>query len=221
VPQQVGQSAVATPYGVGIRTSADVAPFGFTLALPVDPGNCGVVFVGTPDDMVQGANSGFSWAYSDSSYVHMNGSLSVKGFAVQPTAITGFFFDPVAPERVPKLGAYVGCYSNDQGAVIYVDGVGVNSGTHSASSTTPLVSMWVGSRPNALIRCWRGVSEMAATLRVCDPGMGKELSSNPWQLFRPDPIRIYSFPSGAITLNSLTMSNFTSSGARAILSVTR
>jgi hypothetical protein len=48
-----------------------------------------------------------------------------------------------------------------------------------------------------------------------------QFQENPWQLFRADPLRIYSFPSGAITLNSLTMSNFTSSGARAILSVTR
>lgn len=48
-----------------------------------------------------------------------------------------------------------------------------------------------------------------------------ELSFNPWQIFRADPIRIYSLPSGAITINSITASNITSSGARITLGVTR
>jgi len=47
------------------------------------------------------------------------------------------------------------------------------------------------------------------------------ISANPWQLFRADPVRIYSLPSGAITLNSLTMSAITQTTARATLSVTR
>ena len=47
------------------------------------------------------------------------------------------------------------------------------------------------------------------------------LYENPWQLFRADPLRIYSLPSGAITLNSLTMSNITQTTARATLSLTR
>lgn len=50
----------------------------------------------------------------------------------------------------------------------------------------------------------------------------RELYSNPWQLFRADPIRIYSFPSGPIipTLSGLTTSNITSSGARHSLTLT-
>lgn len=46
-------------------------------------------------------------------------------------------------------------------------------------------------------------------------------SNFPWQLVRADPVRFYSLPSGPITLNSLTMSAFTSSGARATLGITR
>lgn len=49
----------------------------------------------------------------------------------------------------------------------------------------------------------------------------RELAINPWQLFRADPIRIYSLPSGAITLNSLTASNITQTGARITLGLTR
>lgn len=47
------------------------------------------------------------------------------------------------------------------------------------------------------------------------------LADAPWMFYAADPIRIYSLPSGPITLNSLTMSAFTSSGARATLSLTR
>ena len=48
-----------------------------------------------------------------------------------------------------------------------------------------------------------------------------EISQNPWQLFRADPVRIYSLPSGAITINSLTASNITQTGARITLGLTR
>lgn len=49
----------------------------------------------------------------------------------------------------------------------------------------------------------------------------RAFTESPWQLFSADPIRIYSLPSGLITLNSLSISNITSSGARATLSLTR
>lgn len=48
-----------------------------------------------------------------------------------------------------------------------------------------------------------------------------ELSLNPWQLFRADPIRIYSLPTGAISINSITASNITQTGARITLGLTR
>lgn len=49
----------------------------------------------------------------------------------------------------------------------------------------------------------------------------QDLLANPWQIFRADPIRIYSLPSGALTINSITASNITSSGARITLGLTR
>lgn len=48
-----------------------------------------------------------------------------------------------------------------------------------------------------------------------------ELAENPWQLFRADPIRIYSLPTGAISINSITASNITQTGARITLGLTR
>ena len=44
--------------------------------------------------------------------------------------------------------------------------------------------------------------------------MADELVENPWQLFRADPIRIYSLPSGAITLGTPSITNITPSGFR-------
>lgn len=49
----------------------------------------------------------------------------------------------------------------------------------------------------------------------------KELYRNPWQLFRADPVRIYSLPTGAISINSITASNITQTGARITLGLTR
>ena len=51
--------------------------------------------------------------------------------------------------------------------------------------------------------------------------MADELSINPWQLFRADPIRIYSLPTGAISINSITASSITQTGARITLGLTR
>ena len=48
-----------------------------------------------------------------------------------------------------------------------------------------------------------------------------DLAANPWQLFRADPIRIYSFPTGAISITSILASNITQTGARITLGLTR
>lgn len=50
---------------------------------------------------------------------------------------------------------------------------------------------------------------------------GDEIIRAPWQLFRADPVRIYSLPSGAISINSITASNITQTGARITLGLTR
>ena len=66
--------------------------------------------------------------------------------------------------------------------------------------------------------------EYALTLnRALDEHEALEFHANPWQLFRADPIRIYSLPSGAISLsiNSITASNITQTGARITLGLTR
>ena len=48
-----------------------------------------------------------------------------------------------------------------------------------------------------------------------------EFSRNPWMAYRADPVRIYSFPTGAISINSILASNITQTGARITLGLTR
>ena len=57
--------------------------------------------------------------------------------------------------------------------------------------------------------------------RVCSDEEIFEVERNPWQLFRADPVRIYSLPSGAISINSILVDNITQTGARITLELTR
>lgn len=72
----------------------------------------------------------------------------------------------------------------------------------------------------SVVSNFRGVLYSAGVIDgAMSPEAAKDFSANPWQLFRADPIRIYSLPSGPISLSwsSLTASNITASGARLTL----
>ena len=60
-----------------------------------------------------------------------------------------------------------------------------------------------GAVSNTLSAFWR---------KFLVPDAQRELALNPWQLFRADPARIYSLPSGAITLGTPRFLRVTSSG---------
>lgn len=69
---------------------------------------------------------------------------------------------------------------------------------------------------------WAGSIGFAfLTDKALDPELIQYMTMDLSTFVRKKPVRFYSLPSGALTLNSLTMSNFTSSGARATLSITR
>lgn len=95
--------------------------------------------------------------------------------------------------------------------------------TPSQSPTGLLVTapMVVGN-VHTLTRQWAGDITLAVGIPQCVlPEIAEDISRNPWQLFRADPIRTYSLPTGAISINSITASNITQTGARITLGLTR
>ena len=113
---------------------------------------------------------------------------------------------------------------------LYVDGALV--ATSSASAT-----MFQAGAPSLALHAVREYNfgswnTTNANLRVLGGGWfrrlvsdaeARALSANVWQLFHSDPIRIYSFPVGAISLsiNSIAASSITQTGARITLGLTR
>lgn len=94
----------------------------------------------------------------------------------------------------------------------------IGGGLLSSETTDPFIGA-VGFTKhyhfNGLLRMW------AMDYTFIDQAKADEIAANPWQLFRADPIRIYSLPTGAISINSITASNITQTGARITLGLTR
>lgn len=84
---------------------------------------------------------------------------------------------------------------SDTAAKIRIEGISTYTGWYSATNSHLLDIVW-----------GRGIT----------PPEAEEIAQNPWQLFRADPLRIYSLPSGPIVPISLSIavSNITSSGSR-------
>ena len=89
---------------------------------------------------------------------------------------------------------------------------GAYSGTSAYDRMHSGSRFFSGSVSNTLSAFWR---------KFLVPDAQRELALNPWQLFRADPIRIYSLPTGAISINSILASNLTQTGARITLGLTR
>lgn len=139
-----------------------------------------------------------------------------------PNKIMGYFgggYQINAAGTISPLDRLLVIFTHDETtASLYINGILI--GTSDVAVNAGEANNWyLGSGYGAqfdAIYVWH-----AQWSRGLHAAEARSLSENPWQLFRADPLRIYSFPSGGITLNSLTMSNFTATGARAILSVTR
>lgn len=134
-------------------------------------------------------------------------------------AITGVESMPAADVPFSMLGRVLdntrrdvwlnGVFQSEDFSPVAVSGV----------NTAAIGAYWNDSAPTMY---WSGSIWMAVIWgRAIVNEEALALSENPYQIFRADPIRIYSFPASGLTLNSLTMSNITSSGARATLGITR
>ena len=108
-------------------------------------------------------------------------------------------------------------------ASLYVDGLLHGTGTAPVDNVyRNELSIGAAHRGNT--------PELTFDGRIFIAGWGKQphtadelvaLYESPWQLFRADPIRIYSLPTGAISINSIAASNITQTGARITLGLTR
>ncbi len=119
---------------------------------------------------------------------------------------------------------FVGTRSAPGVVALYRDGVALSLAAASAVAGTAvgIGGAWVGGA-GANNRGHAGPIAFCAALNFDLSGaQAREISYAPWQLFRADPIRIYSLPSGPIslTINSITASNIPSSGARITLGLT-
>ena len=94
-----------------------------------------------------------------------------------------------------------------RGREIWRNGVRIAKNASATASAT-----W-GTNPYSLGRLFDTLPETILLAAVCREALREDLLADvtrtPWQIFRADPIRIYSLPSGPISWSSLTASNIT------------
>lgn len=159
----------------------------------------------------------YLFANTDTAYAASPGRLTFGGY----DGATRFVSAPSVIDGRPHV--FIGTRLAGTG-VISVDGSDVATGSLGMGAMgNPFTRLSVESlygytgygdstTPHFLTAAWdRGLPGVERT----------EIATAPWQLFRADPIRIYSFPSGAITITSITASNITQTGARITLGLTR
>lgn len=100
---------------------------------------------------------------------------------------------------------------------IFIDGQLVASATNQRFESTSFAGDFaIGAVPGLADTPGVAVSMFAAISGAPSLDECSALSNNPWQMFRAEPRRIYSFPSEIVipTLSALTTTNITTSGAR-------
>lgn len=104
---------------------------------------------------------------------------------------------------------------------MYVDGTAGAPLTRSYPALPSNTFTLAGLPDSTAIQYSRDIGLVAVFQAALSADEIAELSINPWQLFRADPIRIYSLPTGAISINSILASNITQMGATITLGLTR
>lgn len=104
---------------------------------------------------------------------------------------------------------------------VYADGAAGAPVTRTSPASPSNTFTLAGLPDSTAIQYSRDIGLVAVFQSALSADEIAELSINPWQLFRADPIRIYSLPTGAISINSITASNITQTGARITLGLTR
>lgn len=226
----------ATPvYGAGATGYGLLATGGYKLQLPANPVYLQKQTV-TYYAILQstgGGNAGYAFQRSMGSStpsiglgVH-NGSLNGWYLGVNGTTSDINMSTPVVDigSAATNIPAAMVLTVGEGAARLYVNGRFVWSGSYGGDidySRTDFGLMIFGAGLG--ISSFRGLLYGAGVIDgVMNADAAGDFSANPWQLFRADPIRIYSLPSGPISLaiNSILASNITQTGARITLGLTR
>lgn len=124
----------------------------------------------------------------------------------------------------PGVNSHVfGHTPNSLGYVANGDGV-YKSAVSAAGSRGPGTSARFGSGGDFTYQRFIGsIGLFAVGSAALSAAQSLDLAANPWQLFRADPIRIYSLPNGPIlipSISGLSTTNITQTGARHSLTLT-
>ena len=212
--------SIATPFGVALnpqKSAASYVEFPFELSTALS-----VFCLASRDGAV------------DTSGVGAVAAVASNRTATQPAyweANLGNGFGAFSDKEKPRFS------NNAEGiGAIYINGA-VRAGTNPCDLSmvqgvfySVLFATSVGalSSGSGVTRAFNiagqfGVSARIPVFAIFDKNLlasdAVALHENPWQLFRADPIRIYSLPSGPISISwsSLTASNITQTGARLTL----
>lgn len=220
-------------YGAGATGYGLLATGGYRLQLPANPvylqkqtvtyyailqstggGNAGYVFQRSMGSSTPSIGLGVHNGSFNGWYLGVNGTtsdISMSG----PVADIGSAATNIPAAMVLTIGGGA--------ARLYVNGRFVWSGSYGGDidySRADLGLMIFGHRNG--ISLFKGLLYGAGVIDgVMNADAAEAFSANPWQLFRADPVRIYSLPTGAISINSITASNITQTGATITLGLTR
>ena len=219
-------------YGAGATGYGLLATGGYRLKLPINPiylqkqevtyyavlqstggGNNGQVFTRHMGSITASVSIGVHRGSSNGWGIAVNGTTS--DLYAYPLANIGAAAVSAPATLVLTVGGGV--------ARLYVNGQLAGSGNYGGdidySRTDEGLSIF---STGTIVSAFRGLLYSAGVIDgVMSPESAEDFSENPWQLFRADPIRIYSLPTGAISINSITASNIAQTGARITLGLTR
>ena len=161
-----------------------------------------------------GAGAGKGWKIC--SYLQARGLSLTFGGVADYTIATDWF--PVTPGFISTVVTVVGTT-----ATVYTNGRKISKPV--GTPIAPVKPLTLGASFNGSAYSDYSASELSYTAlwrRAFSEAEAWALVNNPpEQLFRADPIRIYSLPTGAISINSILASNLTQTGARITLGLTR
>ena len=156
------------------------------------------------------------------SFDYGDGSVNSALVGIQ----TASGFPSLGTNSAPVIGDQDVYFGHDgtassNGLTVIVDGVaGTTNYGAQAARLAHADTLHLGNNSSALP--WNGyIESVFIWTRPIPTDERAPLRENPWQLFRADPVRIYSLPTGAISINSITASGVTPTAATITLGLTR